>query len=267
MQKVKAIISGSDGTLIDSLYMIRRGQYEAAIEYMVDRGIARHGLPGYEEFETVINQSVGGRTRETMERAMRLLFAKHEKQLEQINFDDLERRLGPIQDRIAPLYVHPFYDLTALLRWIGERKLSLGIFTSSSRYQFIRNWGNALPALGYTNLFLAVSIGEEEKINALINRAKATYGLDNFDVVTSDDVKATKPNPEGIDKVLKHLSVKADQAVMVGDLPVDIVAGKKAGLFTIGISHGFSSKEELEAAGADKVVDSLAELQAFIENL
>lgn len=265
--KIKAIISGSDGTLVDSLYMIRRGQYEAAVEYMVDRGIARHGLPSYEEFEQVINQSVGGRSRETMERAMRLLFAKHEAQLKQINFDDLERRLGPIQDRLAPLYVHPFFDLSAFLRWMGEQKLAFGLFTSSSRHQFIRNWGSALPALGYAKLFSQVSVGEEEKITAFVGRTKATFGLEKFSVVTSDDVKATKPDPEGVEKTLKILDVKPQEAVMIGDLPADIAAGKKASVLTIGISHGFGTQEELEAAGADKVVGSLAELKAFIENL
>lgn len=267
MQKIKGIISGSDGTLVDSLYLIRRGQYEAAIEYMVDRGIARHDLPTYEEFEQVVNQSVGGRSRETMERALRLLFAEHKKQLEQVNFDDLERRLGPIQDRLAPLCVHPFFDLAGFLRWAGEQNLGLGIFTSSSRHQFIRNWGNALPALGYTQLFSLVGISEEEKINAFTGRVVSSYGLEKFFIVTSDDVKATKPDPEGIKKVLKQLGLQPEEVVMVGDLPADITAGKKAGVLTIGVSHGFSTSEELEAAGADKVVGSLAELKAFIENL
>lgn len=264
---VKAIISGSDGTLVDSLYMIRRGQYEAAIEYFVDRGNARHALPAYEEYEKLVNKSVGGRTRETMERTVRLLFAKHEKELEQINFDDMERRLGPIQDRIAPLCVHPFFDLAGFLRWLGDQNIGLGVFTSSSRHQLIRNWGNALPALGYSKLFSQVGISEEEKIDALIGRVKATFGLDDFCIVTSDDVKATKPDPEGIDKVLEALGHDKKEVVMVGDLPADIIAGKKAGVLTIGISHGFCTAEELETAGADKVVGSLAELQAYVASL
>ncbi|MGH7157688.1 MAG: HAD family hydrolase [Candidatus Saccharimonadales bacterium] len=264
---VKAVISGSDGTLVDSLYMIRRGQYEAAIEYFVERGIARHGLPTYKEYEQLVNQSVGGSSRETMERTLRLLFAKHEKQLEQIDFDDLERRLGPIQDRLAPLHLHPFFDLSGFLRWLGQQKIGLGIFTSSTRHQLIRNWGSALPALGYSQLFSQVGVAEEEKIIALVSRIKATFGLDNFYIVTSDDVAATKPDPEGIKKVLKNLNLKAEDAVMVGDLPADIIAGKKAGVRTIGIGHGFGTAEELEAVGADKVVGSLAELRAYIENL
>ena len=267
MSKIKAIISGSDGTLIDSLYLIRRGQYEAAVEYMIERGIGRHGLPTYEEYEQIVNQSVGGRTRETMEKSLRLLFAKNHKELEEINFDDLERRLGPIQDRLAPLYLHQFYDLSGFLHWMGQQNLHLGLFTSSTHHQFIRNWGNVLPALGYSKLYQQASIGEEEKIKALIARIKATFGLEKFSVVTSDDVKATKPDTEGLVKALHELGVKPEEAIMVGDLEADITAGKKAGVLTVGISHGFGTEEELRNAGADKVVGSLAELRALVETL
>lgn len=263
--QIKAIIAGSDGTLVDSLYLIRRGQYEAAVEYLVERGIARHGLPTYEEYEQLVNQSVGGRTRETMEKSLRLLFAKNHKELlDQINFDDLERRLGPIQDRLAPLYLHQFYDLHGLLHWLGQQRLSLGIFTSSTKHQFIRNWGSALPALGHGGLFLQAGISEEEKIKALIGRLQATFGLERVSVVTSDDVAATKPDPEGLQQVLKQLDVKPAEAVMVGDLEADIAAAKKAGVLPVGISHGFGTTEELEAAGAHRVVGNLAELQAFL---
>ncbi len=268
MHKIKAIISGSDGTLVDSLYMIRRGQYEAAVEYMVERGIGRHGLPTYEEYERIVNQSVGGRTRETMEKSLRLLFAKNNKEkLKEINFDDLERRLEPIQDRLAPLYVHPFYDLTAFLHWMAKEKLYLGIFTSSSKHQFIRNWGSALSALGYSKLYSQARVSEEEKINAIVGRIKATYGLEKMSTVTSDDVTATKPDPEGMHKVLQELGVKPEEAIMVGDLEADITAGKQAGVLSVGISHGFGTVDELTKAGADKVVKDLAELRDFVESL
>ena len=268
MHKIKAIISGSDGTLVDSLYMIRRGQYEAAVEYMVERGIGRHGLPTYEEYERVVNQSVGGRTRETMEKSLRLLFAKNNKeQLAEINFDDLERRLGPIQDRLTPLCVHPFYDLTAFLHWMGQQKLFLGVFTSGSRYQVIRNWGSALPGLGYTTLYLQAGVSEEEKIAAIIGRTKALHGLQKFSIVTSDDVTATKPDPEGIHKTLQELGVSSEEAIMVGDLEADITAGKQAGVLSVGIAHGFGTVDELTKVGADKVVKDLAELRDFVESL
>jgi phosphoglycolate phosphatase len=56
--------------------------------------------------------------------------------------------------------------------------------------------------------------------------------------------------------------------VMVGDLPVDIVTGKAASVgYTIGITHGFGSRAQLKAAGADYVIDSLGEIEGAIEQI
>lgn len=266
MNKIKAIISGADGTLVDTLYLIRHGQYEAAVEYMVERGIARHDIPGYEDYESFINKAVGGSTRDTFEKTLQLLFGeRQDEHLKAIDFDQLDRRLEPIQDRLAPLYIHPFHGLTEMLTWMGKEKLSLGIFTSASRYQIVRNLGTALPALGYAELFSNVRVSEDEKLTALTARAKAVYGFPKFSIVTCDDVKDTKPNPEGLLKVLKDLGVKPDEAIMVGDLDVDIIAGVKAGVAPVGVAHGFGTPADLQAAGAVRVVDSLNELVAAVE--
>lgn len=266
MKKIKAIIAGSDGTLVDTMYLIRHGQYETAVEYMVERGIARHDIPGYEDYESFINKSVGGSTKDTFEKTLHLLFGeRHAEHLKAINFDDLDRRLEPVQDRLAPLYIHPFHGLTEMLAWMGKEKLSLGLFTSGSRYQIVRNLGTALPALGYADLFSNFRVSEDEKLTALVARTKAVYGLPKFSIVTCDDVKQTKPNPEGLLKTLKELGVKPDEAIMVGDLDVDIIAGVKAGVTSVGIAHGFGTPADLTAAGAVRVVDDLNELRAAIE--
>jgi|SRR5688572_23761526 phosphoglycolate phosphatase-like HAD superfamily hydrolase len=266
MSKIKAIISGADGTLINNLYLIRHGQYEAAVEYMVERGIGRNDIPGYEDYESFINKSVGGSTRDTFEKTLRLLFGeRHAEHLKAIDFDELDRRLEPIQDRLAPLYTHPFHGLTEMLTWMGKEHLALGIFTSASRYQIVRNLGVALPALGYGNLSANVRASEDEKTQALTERTKAVYGISKFSIVTSDDVKKTKPDPEGLVKALKELGVKPDEAIMVGDLDADIIAGVKAGVASVGIAHGFGTPADLQAAGAVRVVDDLNELVAAVE--
>jgi phosphoglycolate phosphatase len=51
---------------------------------------------------------------------------------------------------------------------------------------------------------------------------------------------------------------------MIGDRKHDIIGGKKYGLFTIGVTWGYGSREELENSGADIVVDSPAVLQTFL---
>jgi phosphoglycolate phosphatase-like HAD superfamily hydrolase len=266
MGKIKAIISDSDGTLVNTLYMIRHGQYEAAVEYLIERGVPRRDIPKYEVYETYINKSVGGNTRETLEKTLRLLFGEtHEHHLRGIDFDELDRRLTPIQDHIAPLYVHPFHGLTELFTWLGTSGTSFGIFTSGNPYMIVRHYGVALPVLGYTELYKNNSVSAQERLQALITRAKAVYGIHDFAIVTCDDVTKTKPDPEGILKLMDALGVKPDEVITLGDHPVDMQAAHAAGAHAIGISHGFSTPAELKEAGAVRVVENLGKIPKIIE--
>ena len=51
---------------------------------------------------------------------------------------------------------------------------------------------------------------------------------------------------------------------LVGDTPLDIRAGKEAKVITIGVATGIFSKEDLEKAGADFVLDSLENIEDFL---
>jgi phosphoglycolate phosphatase len=54
----------------------------------------------------------------------------------------------------------------------------------------------------------------------------------------------------------EHLD-RTDLAI-VGDRAHDIVAGERNGLFTIGVTYGYGSREELTVAGADRICESPA---------
>ncbi len=47
---------------------------------------------------------------------------------------------------------------------------------------------------------------------------------------------------------------------MVGDREHDVIAGKRNGIFTIGVSYGYGSRHELIGAGADRICDTPREL-------
>ncbi|KKU20425.1 MAG: HAD-superfamily hydrolase, subfamily IA, variant 3 [Candidatus Saccharibacteria bacterium GW2011_GWA2_46_10] len=84
-------------------------------------------------------------------------------------------------------------------------------------------------------------------------------------VITADDVVKHKPDPEGLFEALKGLKVDAENAAMLGDAPYDIQAGKVAEVgLTIGITHGFGTREDLEKTKPDFIVDSLAEIPAIL---
>jgi pyrophosphatase PpaX len=69
----------------------------------------------------------------------------------------------------------------------------------------------------------------------IIDIAIARHGfLELFDViVTGDEVKAQKPDPDGLIAALKALGISPDRAVMLGDSKKDILAGKAAGTDTL----------------------------------
>jgi len=52
---------------------------------------------------------------------------------------------------------------------------------------------------------------------------------------------------------------------MVGDHPIDILAGKRVGMKTIGVLTGRTKREEFEKAGADYILRDASEIFGLLE--
>jgi len=91
------------------------------------------------------------------------------------------------------------------------------------------------------------------------------HGIDAyFDMlVGGEDESCAKPNPCQIEKVLKALRVEASKAIMIGDLVLDIQAGKNAGIKTCGTTYGIGRKEDLISAKPDFMIDDVSELMSL----
>ena len=62
-----------------------------------------------------------------------------------------------------------------------------------------------------------------------------------------------------------RLGIKeTDGVVMVGDREFDVIGAKENGIKSIGVTYGYGSREELAAAGADHLCDSVAELSRIL---
>ena len=83
-------------------------------------------------------------------------------------------------------------------------------------------------------------------------------------VLGADDVTHAKPHPEPVLKTLQELGIPASEALVVGDMPVDIQMGLGAGARTCGVTYGNSSRLALEAAGASHVIDRFGELLSLV---
>lgn len=83
-------------------------------------------------------------------------------------------------------------------------------------------------------------------------------------VVGSDSVTHHKPHPEPSLKILDALGFKPSEAIMVGDMPVDISMAHGAGIRAVAVTYGNATRTELEASNADWIIDSFDELLNII---
>ena len=85
-------------------------------------------------------------------------------------------------------------------------------------------------------------------------------------VLGADNVAKAKPDPEPVLQTLRDLGYSPAEALVVGDMPVDIFMGARAGASTVGVTYGNSNRPELTQAGADYVLDRFSELKSVLNH-
>lgn len=83
-------------------------------------------------------------------------------------------------------------------------------------------------------------------------------------VVTGYEVGKHKPAPDIVFEAAKRLSVDAKQCVVVGDSPIDVQAGKRAGAFTVAVVSDTCDRRLLENTKPTAIIE---ELQAILRLL
>lgn len=73
-----------------------------------------------------------------------------------------------------------------------------------------------------------------------------------------------EPKTVTLPRALASLGVRPTSSTMVGDRHHDVAAGRAVGARTVGVTWGAGDRAELAAAGADAVVDEVAELGAVL---
>jgi phosphoglycolate phosphatase len=91
--------------------------------------------------------------------------------------------------------------------------------------------------------------------------------LKYFDLVLGiNDVAFPKPAPDIIDLTLGRLGVEPHEAVFVEDTTIGLEAGKRSGVYTIGVTTGTHDRMKLSTLNPDYIVDSLLELTRLVEH-
>ncbi len=78
---------------------------------------------------------------------------------------------------------------------------------------------------------------------------------------------ALKPDPQGVYEIIDELGMKSEECLYIGDTATDMLTGKAANLYTIGVLWGFRGKKELEENGADYYVSHPAEIIDIVKKV
>jgi len=161
------------------------------------------------------------------------------------------------------------------LKEIGRRFAGEGADVFEDRYQYYYHRDHDL----YTRLFPnTLEMLEKLKVKGLqlgivtskgkpgTTRTAAFTGLDRYMdvIVTAHDVDRHKPDPAPLLAALRTLHTRAGNAIYIGDSSYDILTGKNAGCFTLGVTWGVDSRQELEKLSPDGIIESWEELQAYL---
>ncbi len=95
-----------------------------------------------------------------------------------------------------------------------------------------------------------------DAVRIVISRFNIPYDV----VLTRDDVKQVKPDRRHIMAAISLLGIKKNEAIMVGDHPMDVACARNSGVLSCGILSENIDGRTLKNAGADFVFEDIREV-------
>ena len=126
--------------------------------------------------------------------------------------------------------------------------------------RFTRTYSGVVPALqklsGFTlGIVTTKEVGQAEMV---LRRLALDQYFQHIQGGTTGLL--LKPAPDCVFAALSALRCASEQALMVGDTPNDIAAGKAAGTLTCAVTYGFGTREALFESAPDFLIDSFGKL-------
>ncbi len=158
----------------------------------------------------------------------------------------LERALG-----------HP--ERVAQARGLFDRLYSGGLLDETRPYPGVNRLLQSLTG----RFLLAVATNKPGEMARAIVRGLG-WGEAIGAVIGAREGADLKPAPDMLERLLEQTGRSSRDAVMVGDMVVDLTAARAAGIEFVGVAWGYGQGRELEAAGARIVVEDTDELRAVL---
>ncbi len=79
-------------------------------------------------------------------------------------------------------------------------------------------------------------------------------------VLCADKLKHSKPHPEILNRIMRHFSVKPSETLYVGDMTIDVQAGRRAKLKVIAVTTGSSTAAQLRKERPYRILSQIEDL-------
>lgn len=175
--------------------------------------------------------------------------------------DDLLPFIGPpLVASFREFYGFDDEQCEKAVAYYRERFSTVGLFENKP-YEGITDVLAELKARGYV-LAIATS-----KPTVFTLRICDKFGLTRyFDLIIGSELDGTNAEKADVIRcVLEQLGAAPEDTMMIGDRKFDILGAKQFGLTSVGVTFGYAAEGELEAAGADYIIDDMTKLLDLLD--
>ncbi|MDD5503888.1 MAG: HAD-IA family hydrolase [Candidatus Omnitrophica bacterium] len=93
-------------------------------------------------------------------------------------------------------------------------------------------------------------------------------GIERYfnNIIGDDNTSCLKPSRCQFDRLFKKTSVNDKRRVlMVGDMDIDVLAGKASGIKTCAVTYGIGKRDDIERSAPDFIIDDILQLKEIVD--
>lgn len=184
--------------------------------------------------------------------------------IEEPDIDKLEPFIGPsLKTSFTEFYGMSEEDADKAIGYYRERYSTVGKFEN----ELYSGMDGLLSDLKKKGRVLAIASGKPTPfVEDILNHFEIR---EYFDVVVGSELDGSRDAKEdimreAIRQIFGEEEPDYDELVMIGDRKYDVEASFSIGIPCISVTYGYGTREELEEAGADKIVNTINGLRATL---
>lgn len=172
----------------------------------------------------------------------------------------IRRAVGWGDTQLLKSFVQAKDILRALKTYRRDHKKSLVEY--SKVFPGVIRMLSGFKAQGYK---LAVASNRPTRFSLILIRH---LGLKRYfdHVLCADSLKAGKPHPEILRRIMAKFSLKPANTLYIGDMVIDAQAGRRAGVKTVIVTTGSSSLREIQEQKPWKIIKKIKDLPKLIKS-